>query len=365
MGGGTAGRQLGRWKHLSANQSTATLGPPSPAHPDPEFVVVNAAVFLDDAMMDRLGRDSPYHVHHANYVMLVFSAVNQLFDDTAFGVHRPYVNVVKIVFGTNETDLFDEDPLSGKAGLRSADAEVEHYLRALCSFQTRLKQNSVGERSSRIFGDGSSKWDIYIALTGLDLWVSYQQFARTDHHGPEDESSQPESSKVMGVTGVAYEGSACHASKNCAVIEFSRGLEMVDTITHEIAHMLGIVHDASKNPSHPCYERRRTIMARDFGKSRRGWSSCSVDSFKEWMSRASKPECINCPDSQQCNPMQCGGFCLKAHRYFNVNGANRYACPTTPFSFPYLTTEYFTIGQAESILLLLLLLHHRVIGVWP
>lgn len=73
---------------------------------------------------------------------------------------------------------------------------------------------------------------------------------------------------------MAYEGSACHASKNCAVIEFSRGVEMVDTITHEIAHMLGIVHDASKDPSHPCYERRMTIMARDFGKSRKGWSSC-------------------------------------------------------------------------------------------
>lgn len=98
-------------------------------------------------------------------------------------------------------DISDEDPLRGNAGLRSADAEVEHYLRALCSFQARLKHNSVAERSSRTFGNASSKWDIFIALTGLDLWVSYQHFARTDHHGPEDDSSQPESSKVMGVTG--------------------------------------------------------------------------------------------------------------------------------------------------------------------
>ena len=73
---------------------------------------------------------------------------------------------------------------------------------------------------------------------------------------------------------VAYEGSACHPEKSCTVVEFSRGFEMVDTITHEIAHTLGIVHDASKNPNHPCFEKRQTVMARDFGRSRKGWSPC-------------------------------------------------------------------------------------------
>ena len=73
----TQERHRRRWKRQLApgNKSSETY---VPANPDPQFVVINTAVFLDDKMMEKLGTHREDRVHYANYVMLVFSAVNKV-----------------------------------------------------------------------------------------------------------------------------------------------------------------------------------------------------------------------------------------------------------------------------------------------
>ena len=108
------------------------------------------------------------------------------------------MKVVDIIFGMDGKKFFDEESWNTVGGNRTTEAavEVEDYLQSLCQFQWRLKRDESQTYSARATTNGS-KWDIFVALTGHDLWVSYRQFAETDHHGKE----VPKTSRVMGVTG--------------------------------------------------------------------------------------------------------------------------------------------------------------------
>ncbi|OQV14240.1 putative A disintegrin and metalloproteinase with thrombospondin motifs 6 [Hypsibius exemplaris] len=223
-------------------------------------LLLEIAVFIDQAMTSKLKKDHPRSKDRINVVLSAFNAVQVLYDDPSFGNVHVRISVKKLVFDK-----------TGTADIKG-DGQSESYLYDFCE----RFQGQMGNRDD---------WDIAIALTGLDIYgVLADINTDTVYAGLKFKEG-----RVYGVTGLSFTGGLCRNKRNCVLAEFSKGLGNVDTIAHEIGHVLGMNHDGAAGNS--CDSAAGKIMSLSSAKPRQGWSACSVESFTDLL-RQGKGDCL-------------------------------------------------------------------------
>ncbi|GAV03199.1 hypothetical protein RvY_13658 [Ramazzottius varieornatus] len=257
-----------------------------------------------------MNRDFGTRTQHVNFVLQAFAAVNAMFNDPVFGPLIPTIRVMEIVFDMNHTRFISglEEPGQG---------EAQNYLGNFCEY---VAENRYAN------GLWRTDWDAWIALTALDLWAPVLQVSQDGLY-----KDRFRAEKVTEVLGLSYTGGACKPKRNCVIVEFN-GFDVVDTIAHEIGHTLGMDHDPETDYTLPFEQKRNKIMALHAGKSRKGWSEWSVESYIEFMEKGKSPYCSRCPNDP-CP--DCGGYCLRKNRPSPANSreALKAKFPLTIFVF--------------------------------
>ena len=192
------------------------------------------------------------------YIVSFFNAVNFCF--ALLSNPQVQLSIVGIVIGSSHNAL--------------------PFLRQTSS--SLVDANSVLHNMGRYYykdRPGLPVYDIVVAMTALDL--SAVRGGKIDHN----------------VRGYAYVGGACVRNtllqkiNSVAILEDSGGYSAVVTAAHEIAHLLGTVHDGDSAPSYlrgpgatSCPASDGFIMSNK-RNTWRGmlWSSCSINQIRHFL----------------------------------------------------------------------------------
>lgn len=122
----------------------------------------------------------------------------------------------------------------------------------------------------------------------------------------------------------------------------------------QIAHEVGADHDKEKDPSKPCWSGSNNVMAAHQGKARKGWSACTVRTFREYTtSYKNMSACKGCP-KPPCDTELCGGYCLANHKSFDVAGASTVVPWTHSWLLQFLLVVGVTLLSKSRLFLLFL-----------